>query len=298
MSWLQIELRVTPSTLEPVEEALLARGAVAITLLSDDNEPVLEPNPGETPLWSSVRMQALCALDLQLAELREELSRLSDIDMQSLQVGFVGEEDWQAMAQNHAVETVFADRLWLLPKSLEVPLDSPHADCVQIRLDPGLAFGSGSHPTTRLCLQWLAEHVRPGMKILDFGCGSGILAVAAAALGASVAAVDHDDQAIMATAENAAYNDLANITVMSLAQWQDEQTELGFDVIVANILAGPLQALAQEFETAAKPGASIVLSGILAEQVDAVMDAYASTHFATPVLEGGWACLQGTIKRT
>ena len=298
MSWLQLELRVTPSTLESVEEVLLASGAVAITLLSDDNEPVLEPNPGETPLWASVRMQALCALDVHLGDLQQKLGRLPDIDLQSLQVSFVGEEDWQTKSQNHAVDTVFADRLWLLPKHMDVPPNNPHAECVQIRLDPGLAFGSGSHPTTRLCLQWLAEHVRAGMRVLDFGCGSGILAIAAAALGANVIAVDHDAQAVMATAENAAYNNLANITVMSLAQWQDQHAGVSFDVIVANILAGPLQALAEEFEAVANPGAAIVLSGILAEQVDEVMDAYAMTQFTTPALESGWACLQGTVNPT
>ncbi len=296
MSWLQLELRATPDTLEAIESVLLACGSVSITLVSDADEPVLEPAPGETPLWSSVRMQALFPLETDMRRLRDAIRALDGNAVEHLQVEFVNAQDWQEAARTYAVDCVFANRLWLLPKDLQV--SEPASDLTLLRLDPGLAFGSGSHPTTRLCLQWIAAHVVPGMRILDFGCGSGVLGIAAALLGAHVVAVDHDDQAVMATTENAAYNGLSvdNIQVMSLEQWQSLAEKPVFDAIVANILAGPLQSLAAEFERIVAPGGDIVLSGVLAEQAADVMAAYTQTNFLHPEIEAGWACLQGQLQ--
>ena len=195
-----------------------------------------------------------------------------------------------------AVDEVFAGRLRVMPKDLQTDVD---ASVVQLRLDPGLAFGTGGHPTTRLCLKWLAEHVQQGQRVLDFGCGSGILAIAAALLGAQVVAVDHDPQAVMATRDNAAYNGVhaASLNVLTLEQWRQEPREQYFDVVVANILAGPLQELAAEFERALAGGGRLVLSGVLEAQADAVMSAYVQSDFDTPEVDGGWVCLHGT-KRT
>ena len=293
MSWLQIQLRATPASLCRIEDVLDECGAVSITLLSDAAEPVLEPDPGETPMWSSVRVQALFPLDMDMARLRTALSELDPDVAFETDVQFVDSADWQDAFRNFTVNQIFADRLWLLPKN--AAHDEAAPGVVKLFLEPGLAFGSGSHPTTRLCLEWLARNVAPGQKVLDFGCGSGVLGIAAALLGAEVVAVDHDAQAILATRENAAYNGLseAQLSVYPADSWQAAQYERRFDVVIANILASPLQSLAPEFERLAAPGGAIVLSGVLPEQAAAVMSSYTQTQFQVPVIDAGWARLSG-----
>jgi len=307
VSWLQIECRSTPAQLTHVEEVLQGCGAVSITLVSDADEPVLEPAPGETPLWSSVRVQALFDLQANLARVRAAL-QAHGLSGTSLKVEFVSATDWQDAVKVHAVNRVFGDRLWVLPKSGS-PADAqvagidantagasaPAAGWVRLYLEPGLAFGSGAHPTTGLCLEWLATHVVAAQRVLDFGCGSGILGIAAALLGARVTAVDHDPQALTATRENAMYNgiELGDFAVVSPQQWRDERSMDAYDVVVANILAAPLQALAAEFEHALERGGMLVLSGILREQADAVMASYPGVEFAVPQEDAGWVCLVG-----
>ena len=293
MSWLQLELRVAPLSLAASEAVLLEAGAVAITLLSDDDEPVLEPAPGETPLWSSVRVLALLPVDTNMAQLQAQLQQLPQIPP-VLDVQFIADQNWQAQVNNHAVDQVFAQRLWLLPKNQQVD-EALAQRYTLLRLEPGLAFGSGSHPTTRLCLQWLAENVQPGQKVLDFGCGSGVLAIAAALLGAEVVAVDHDPQAILATRENADYNglDTRQVDVVLAEQWHAQLYPQNFDVVVANILARPLQDLAVQFESVVLPHGAIVLSGILEAQSAEVAGSYEQTAFAAPRIEAGWVCLAG-----
>jgi len=297
VSWLQIELLANPETLPEVEQALTACGAVSITLVSDVHEPVLEPNPGETPLWSSVRVQALYPLDVDMAEVRQGLAKLPSQWLAELEISFVGVEDWQNALRTHTVDHLFAGRLWLLPKDADVAPSKVALgkNVVELRLDPGLAFGSGSHPTTRLCLEWIARHVNAGDRVLDFGCGSGVLGIAAALLGAAVVAVDHDQQAIVATGENAAYNGLkaGEVVVLSTDDWRPDAHAASFDVIVANILAAPLKSLALTFEQVAAPNAAIVLSGVLSEQVGEVIACYARTDFGPAEIEDGWACLSG-----
>lgn len=293
MSWLQLELQAAPEELAASEAVLLDAGAVAITLLSDADEPVLEPAPGETPLWSSVRMLALLPLETDMASLKQQM-RQTPHTARLIDVQFIADKNWQSQVNNHAVNQIFAQRLWLLPKHQEIDLDIADQYTL-LRLEPGLAFGSGSHPTTRLCLQWLAQHIQPGMKVLDFGCGSGVLAIAAGLLGAEVVAVDHDPQAIIATRDNAAYNGLNSeqLEVILAQEWQTQRFHHHFDVVVANILAAPLQALATQFEAVTHTGSTIVLSGILADQAKGVETSYPFTQFAAPQLEAGWACLSG-----
>ena len=290
MSWLQVELSATPATLADTESALTAAGALAITLVSDAQEPVLEPAPGETPLWSSVRVQGLFSLDTDIAALRQRLADLAaDVN---IDVRFINSDTDQVSHTNHAVNQVFAGRLWLLPKDATAEASG---DLVQLRLEPGLAFGSGSHPTTRLCLEWLAEHVQPGQRVLDFGCGSGVLGIAAALLGATVTAVDHDDQAVMASRDNAAYNGLSSsqFQVMPLTAWRAQEYVRYFDVVVANILAAPLKSLAAQFEQVLAASGALVLSGVLEEQAVEVMDSYLEISFAPARSQEGWVCLTG-----
>lgn len=293
MTWLQIELRAKPHSLPIIEDVLLACGAVSITLLSDTDEPVLEPDPGQTPLWTSVRVQALFGLDIDMAVLRQAIAGIDASAIDELAVQFVNAQDWQDAARSYAVNQVFGERLWLLPKNAAD--EAGAGNLVRLYLEPGLAFGSGSHATTSLCLEWLATHIAAGDRVLDFGCGSGVLGIAAGLLGAAVIAVDHDPQAVMATRENAAYNGLSEnrLTTLDLHEWQAEQHIGFFDVVVANILAGPLTALAREFQRVARPGAAVVLSGVLQEQAEEVMSSYSHTRFQPPVIEAGWACLIG-----
>ncbi len=307
MSLIQVALRATPATLAPLEEMLFAAGAVSIALVSDADEPVLEPAPGETPLWSEINLRASFELSTDLQPLRLALADF--LPDTPVEVSFLGEEWRQALA-GHAVNEVFAGRLWLRPRDPEwaehrggasgTELAAPPgavSDPVQLLLQPGLAFGSGSHPTTRLCLTWLAEHVRAGQRLLDFGCGSGILGIAGALLGGTCVAVDHDPQALLATADNATYNKLTHkdITTLALSDWYAQQHKQTFDIVVANILAAPLQDLAEDFEAVAKPGAHIVLSGILAEQAESVSACYTRTRFQAPRREQGWVLLSGVV---
>jgi len=303
VSWLQVTLSLTSQKLAMAEELLLQAGASAVTLESLADEVVLEPDPGAVPLWSSIRLKALFPLDTDVPSLRKVLTQIDPNIHQHLEVDFIGEEDWQLRMLNHAVNAQFGGRLWLQPKSLEgnglARLDN---DQIYLFLEPGLAFGSGSHPTTRMCLEWIASHLKPGQRVMDFGCGSGILAIGAALLGGDVVAVDHDDQAVLATDENAQFNNVGDkIAALSLRQWQQQPKSkraeyLGsFDLLAANILAAPLISLADEFVSLLAPKGHLVLSGVLAEQADEVMAAYPSMQFSEPIIEEQWACLVGAF---
>ena len=270
MSSLQIEFPVTPNRLEQAEETLFALGCSAVSLISDTDEPVLEPAPGETPVWDKITLRAWFSLETDFEELRQQLAlRFPGV---VVDVDFVGEEDWQQKLGNDAVERIFAGRIKLMPKARR---GEPTEGFTPLYLEPGLAFGSGTHPTTAMCLEWIAASIEgsnDSLRLLDFGCGSGILAVAAALLGAQVTAVDYDTQAVVATKENAEYNGVAaSLHVLSLDEWQQENDlkegpGKQFDVIVANILAQPLMQLAGDFQASCKVGGSIVLSGILRDQ--------------------------------
>ena len=180
------------------------------------------------------------------------------------------------------------DRLWVVPSHHDIPAEAS----VALRLDPGLAFGTGTHPTTRLCLEAIDRLAQPASRVLDYGCGSGVLAIAALKLGAASAlAIDIDPQALQATNENAARNDVADQIQTSMPH---DLGDARFDLVLANILAGPLQQLAPSLSNAAEPGATLVLSGILATQVEAVEAAYRDTFtMSAPITHEGWACLVG-----
>ncbi|MEM7096756.1 MAG: 50S ribosomal protein L11 methyltransferase [Pseudomonadota bacterium] len=294
MSSLQIEFPVTPERLEQAEEILFGLGCSAVSLISDTDEPVLEPAPGETPLWDQITLRAWFPLSANFEVLRQQLA-INFPDLR-VDIAFVGEAQWQNVLGNDAIERLFADRLKLLPKSKR---GEPIADLVPLYLEPGLAFGSGTHPTTAMCLEWIASQVAcdddPPI-LLDFGCGSGILAVAAALLGAQVVAVDYDAQAVMATTENAEYNGVADrCRVLSLEEWQQENKNLDnhFDIVVANILAQPLINLADDFQRSCKAGGSIVLSGILSDQADKVISAYTQTRLVVLAQDEEWVLLHG-----
>ena len=300
MNWLQITLALGTQEAAEFETVLQAHGAVAITYESQADEVVLEPKPGEIPLWQHINLVALFSIDTNISGLNEALRVLDAEVHERLDVAFVAEEDWQQRLANHTVSAEFGGRLLLLPKIEAVAQRVvAKAEKAALYLEPGLAFGSGSHPTTRMCLEWLASHIKADQVVLDFGCGSGILAIGAALLGARVIAVDHDDQAITATRENAQFNGVSEqIQTLTLVDWGRDgswQASEHFDVVVANILAAPLIDLAPTFSRSLRQGGSLVLAGILDHQASQVMQAYPGVKFGPTVAEDEWVCLAGML---
>ena len=306
MNWLQFKLALATQEAAEFETVLLAHGAVAVTYESQADEVVLEPMPGEIPLWQHINLVALFSLDTSIAGLNEALRALDPDIHKRLEVAFIANEDWQQRLANHTVRAEFGDRLRLLPKAEAIEGAANSAATIAtengkaaLYLEPGLAFGSGSHPTTRMCLEWLARHVEAQQTVLDFGCGSGILAIGAALLGARVIAVDHDNQAILATQENAEFNGVGkHIQTLTLEEWardRSPQAPEQFDIVVANILAAPIIELAPTFLRSLRRGGSLVLAGILDHQAADVMKAYPDIAFGPEVAEEEWVCLTGTL---
>lgn len=284
MSWLKLDLEVVDAHADAVGDLLLGLGASAasVTPAQASVPEVFEPDPGATPLWQLCRLSALLPLDADFAEVQ---ARLAPYAARVLDTGFLQDGDWLEGWRQHAVHECFAGRLWLLPRDAG-PQSGP---CV--RLNPGLAFGTGSHPTTRLCLEWLAATDMSGKSVLDYGCGSGVLGLAACALGAAhVVAVDHDAQALQATRDNAAFNGFVSRLTVGEA---DVCLQDRYDVVLANILARPLIDLAPRLVGLLKPGGYLVLSGLLHEQAPEVMTAYAGVGLAGHNTDDGWMCLVG-----
>lgn len=271
MSWLQLDLTLAAAEAEPAETALLAAGALSVTCKDAAHHSLYAPDPEHPPIWPQTRLQALFPSttdpDALRAVLMAALGSLPSHSFSSL-----ADRAWSRAWLKDFKPMRFGTRLWVVPSTYAPP--DPAG--VNIRLDPGLAFGSGTHPTTALCLEWLDAANPEAQSVIDYGCGSGILAIAAARLGASrVLAIDNDPQALLATRANAARNRVSNIV-----QTESPETDLlcPADVLLANILAAPLRELAPRFVTLVKPGGRIVLSGILENQQDEVRAAYVA-HF-------------------
>ena len=277
---------------ERVEEVFARNGACAITLSDAADDPVLEPAPGATPLWRSTRISGLFSADADLAALRDDLKR--DFCLDNLPSHFVEEladRAWEREWLKDYRPMSFGRRLWVCPAGMEID----GAEAVVVRLDPGLAFGTGTHATTAMCLRWLDALDLAGKSLLDYGCGSGILAIAALRLGAtSACALDIDPQAMEASRHNAVVNGVAE----NLATLLDADRLSGtFDVVVANILARTLAEKAGTIVERLRCSGRLALSGILPEQIDEVIAAYQQwVAFEPPELRDGWALLTGTRK--
>jgi len=296
VSWLTLSVTASADYAEALSEALLAHGALSVDMLDADadtpDEQAIFGEPGEptSSVWQHNLVNALFESDADVAGvLRACCDELGLAVLPQHKIETLEENDWVRITQAQFDPIRISDRLWIVPTWHE-PTD-PTA--INIALDPGLAFGTGSHPTTRLCLRWLDGNIKGGESVLDYGCGSGILAIAAMKLGAGNAiGVDVDAQAVVASRDNASANQ-----VLADFHLPDGITLAQYDVVVANILTNPLRALAPLLAGAAKPGGRIVLSGILAEQAEEVMRIYAQWFDLTPaVLEDGWCCLSG-VKR-
>lgn len=294
MSWIQITVAVERASAPLVEAAMETAGALAVTLRDAGDDAQLEPPPGAAPLWSGVRITALFGNDpdsrARVEALAAALGRQSET---GASIETVEDRPWERVWLDEFRPSRFGHRLWVCPQGQPAP--DPNG--VIVDLDPGLAFGTGHHPTTALCLEWLDGADLGGRTLLDFGCGSGILAIAALKLGAARAiALDHDPQAIEATLANAAANGVADRLSAGLPEDLTTLAEgLPADLVVANILAGPLVELAPTLLGLLRPGGALTLSGVLADQVAMVCAAYADALTLEPVrIREDWALISGT----
>lgn len=289
MPWLQVRLAITPEQAATYEDALLEVGAVSVTFMDAEDQPIFEPDLGTTPLWSHTHLLALFEADTDEAALVAHLELLTGGALPEHQIERIEDQDWERSWMDNFQPMRFGRRLWIVPSWHE----APEPDAVNLLLDPGLAFGTGTHPTTALCLEWLDGQELDGCEVLDFGCGSGILAIAALLLGARQAVgSDIDPQALEASRDNATRNgiDPARFPVYLPADLPAKPAE----VVVANILAGPLVSLAPQITSLVAPGGRLALSGILAEQAEEVRAAYADAFDLDPTAEkDGWVRISG-----
>ncbi|WP_339673851.1 50S ribosomal protein L11 methyltransferase [uncultured Zhongshania sp.] len=270
MTWLQLRLDADPATASTLEDALLEIGAAAVTMEDNADQPVYEPGVGETPVWQHTRVTGLFTADTDMTAALAELQGQYGQALPPLRIEILEDRDWirEWMDSYHPIQC--GERLWICPSWRE-PVD-PNA--VNLLLDPGLAFGTGTHPTTWLCMQWLDQQDLSGLTVIDYGCGSGILGIAALLLGADkVIAVDNDPQALLATRDNARRNNIDDARIECFLP-QNIPAGLRGDMVVANILAGPLTSLAPNLAATLDAGAAICLSGILQSQADELMACY------------------------
>lgn len=269
MDWHNFVMDLGALDPDRVSEVFERHGACSVTLSDAGDDPVLEPAAGATPLWRQTRITGLFPAGTDLAALAEELRAGFGLDEPpAYRVDTLAERQWETEWLRDLGPMRFGERLWVCPGDSLAP-----SGASVVRLDPGLAFGTGTHPTTALCLEWLDSLDLAGRTMLDYGCGSGVLAIAALKLGCrSATAMDIDSQAVTATMSNATLNAVDDrLTVLP----DDESIAGHFDVVVANILAGPLISLSESVITRLSSGGSLALSGILSGQVDRIMDAYA-----------------------
>ncbi len=296
MTWLELSLTARASEQAAIEAALEDLGALSVTLAdanadTPDERAIFEPGVGETPVWNAMLLQALFDANADRAGLVHALAELVP-GIEPAQIAFrdVADQDWTRAWLDTFRPMRFGRRLWIYPWTVDTP-DDP--DAVIVRLDPGLAFGSGTHPITALCLEWLDGANLTGKTPIDYGCGSGILAIAALKLGAARAiGVDNDEQAIAASRDNAQRNGVSGQLDLYLPQ---QFPQMQSDVLVANILAGPLGELAPVFAQSLKSGGALALSGILDGQQDELLARYSEWFVDLRATErDGWIRIDGT----
>ncbi len=289
MFWQSIEFTVSASNAEPVSECLIEAGAISITFKDAGDNPIYEPELNNSPLWQQTKIIGLFEENMNLANVQILLQQTFPNLKFDFQIGQVEDQDWVRLTQSQFKPMCFGKRLWIYPSWH----DAPQSKITPVILDPGLAFGTGTHPTTSLCLKWLDAHCEADWNVIDYGCGSGILGIAALALGAKqVWAIDNDPQALEATRENARRNHLTELQLITAMPnntppWQA-------DCLLANILAKPLIELAPILAKLIKPRKNIILSGILIDQIPAIISAYEPFFtLQTPEIQEEWAMLAG-----
>jgi len=290
MPWIQLTLQTSKASNDKAEQALFDAGALSVTFRDAQDNPVLEPLPGETPLWEEIILTGLFDANINSEILKTAIK--SQLGKQTtLKVEVLEDKDWVRAWMDDYKPMQFGKRLWVCPKHIP----PPQADAINLMLDPGLAFGTGTHPTTALCLEWLDSASLHNKQILDFGCGSGVLAIAALLLGADHCdGTDIDPQAIIASKDNAEENNVGVKFDLFLPTDMPEKT---YDVVLANILAGPLTELAEQLACYCKSGGSIVLSGILETQSEKIIQAYSPWFELEPIkVQEDWIRVSGRKK--
>lgn len=299
MPWIQIKIRLRTGTehdelvIEKASSLLTGQGAMSVTYTDAGDNPVYEPLPGETKLWSETIVTGLFDAEVKTG-------RIMDFVKSHLRPGtqvtseILEDKDWVREWMDHFKPMKFGRRLWICPSWCK----TPDPDAVNLMLDPGLAFGTGTHPTTAMCLEFLDGESLEGKHVIDFGCGSGILAIAALLLGAkSALGLDIDPQAIKASGENAERNGVRDRLALRLTGGEAPEENEKADVLVANILAGPLTELAPDIEKLVKKGGHLALSGILGKQADDVRAVYSEWFdMDEPLIREDWCRLTGIRK--
>lgn len=297
MPWVTAELMLDAEIVTPFSDSLLEQGALSVEITdaqsgSEKEQAIyMEPGVDVAFVWGKNRLAALFAEGTDLAHVLGQAARAAGLPAAPAHRTYqLGDQDWVRLTQAQFDPIFISERLWIVPSWHF----APDRNAINIVLDPGLAFGTGSHPTTHLCLQWLDANLRPGQTVIDYGCGSGILAIAASKLGAAqVLGVDIDAQALEASAYNARHNAVN-------AQFADAQTSAiePADVVLANILSGPLKVLAPLLSRITRSGGRLVLSGILEAQADELTDTYRSWfEMQVPVSSEGWVRLEGVRRQ-
>lgn len=293
MAWLSLKIAAQDDTADLISDTLMDLGALS-AIIEDANAETLDEQPifgepGDPPpgIWQKNLVNALFNDDVNIDTVMTSLSNSTNISNLSYSTEHIAEQDWVRATQSQFDPIKITDNLWIVPTWHQ----APNLDAINIVLDPGLAFGTGSHPTTHLCLQWLSEVVRPNLSVLDYGCGSGILAIAAKRLGAPiVVGTDIDAQAIIASEYNAEQNNVS-VTFVDASQFKSAL----FDIVVANILSSALSVLAPALAGACRSGGKIALSGILKEQAQDVAAIYAQWfEMDAPIFMDAWVLITGT----
>lgn len=287
MPWIQLTLLTDKANNERAEQALLDAGALSVTFKDAEDNPVLEPLPGQTPLWESIILTGLYEAGINTDNLKQQIHQQLG-EQTKLKLEALEDKDWVRAWMDDYKPMQFGERLWVCPKHLS----PPQPDAVNLMLDPGLAFGTGTHPTTALCLEWLDSTETNKKQVLDFGCGSGVLAIAALLLGAEHCdGTDIDPQAIIASKDNAEANHVGDRLELFLPV---DMPKKNYDIVLANILAGPLTELAEQLAAYCKTGGDIVLSGILETQAEKIIQAYTPWFKLDPIsVKDDWIRVTG-----
>ncbi|MGZ8252315.1 MAG: 50S ribosomal protein L11 methyltransferase [Methylophilaceae bacterium] len=300
MSWISLKIEAKDNTADLLSDALMELGALSACIEdanaeTPDEQPIFG-EPGDPPpgIWQQNVVSALFNDDVVVADIMHSLEQATGLQNLSFSTESIAEQDWVRATQSQFDPIRIRDDLWIVPTWHA----APNPDALNIVLDPGLAFGTGSHPTTHLCLAWLADHVKPELTVLDYGCGSGILAIAAKKLGAAeVVGVDIDHQAIISSGYNAEQNQVEASFYLPSKLPPDALQNGQADLVVANILSSALTVLAPVLASACKSHGKIALSGILREQTEQVSNVYAEWfNMETPVFMDSWVLLTGTKK--
>lgn len=297
-AWLCFDYHANEQQVAYIEQALTEAGALAVTLTAMEDHELFQQQPLDTPLWPTTTVTGLFNSDANPQQIETTVNQLIADHMEPLagEHRWLAEQDWVAEGQRHFQAKHFGNNLWVCPSWLQ----PPDTNAINIILDPGLAFGTGTHATTSLCLDWLSRQDLQDKVVVDYGCGSGILALAACLLGSKqVIAVDHDPQAIQATYANAKLNQIDTSQLKVLAP-HELTTPISADILLANILAEPLISLADQFKQYCHSDSHVILSGILEEQITKVQNAYenwCTLNKEESAIEDGWARLVSTCRQ-